>query len=366
MRIGIDIRALMEGKTTGVEVYIRGLLQAMFALDQKNDYVLFANSFTDVSSKVKLFSAPNLRYVVSRVPNKLYVSSQKLFGFPDLEKMTGKLEVFFSPHWRVTALRRNLPTVVTFHDLSFELVPEFFTRRQRYWHRFMNFRKAATRSTRIIAVSESTKRDLVDLYAVKPEKIRVVYPGPGLVVAPDSVSSGERDYFLCFATQEPRKNLEGALAAYELYRRMSRSPRRLVIAGSRGWIGKLSVPPRLRPYVELRSDVSELEKTELFRSAFAFIFVSFYEGFGFPALEAARSELPVIVSRVASLQEIARDFGIFINPFRPAQIAESMFALENDQPWYEDRARKARQASEKYSWERAARETLNIFSEAAR
>ena len=338
----------------------------MFALDQKNDYVLFANSFTDVSSKVKLFSAPNLRYVVSRVPNKLYVSSQKLFGFPDLEKMTGKLEVFFSPHWRVTALRRNLPTVVTFHDLSFELVPEFFTRRQRYWHRFMNFRKAATRSTRIIAVSESTKRDLVDLYAVKPEKIRVVYPGPGLVVAPDSVSSGERDYFLCFATQEPRKNLEGALAAYELYRRMSRSPRRLVIAGSRGWIGKLSVPPRLRPYVELRSDVSELEKTELFRSAFAFIFVSFYEGFGFPALEAARSELPVIVSRVASLQEIARDFGIFINPFRPAQIAESMFALENDQPWYEDRARKARQASEKYSWERAARETLNIFSEAAR
>ena len=171
---------------------------------------------------------------------------------------------------------------------------------------------------------------------------------------------------MCFATQEPRKNLDGVLAAYELYRKGSFSPRRLVIAGSRGWISRLPVPPNLRPYVEVRNDVSEQEKTRLFHGAFALIFASFYEGFGFPALEAARNGLPIMMSRVASLQEIGRDFGIFINPFRPAQIAQGMLGLENDSSLYEDYARKARRAAESFSWERAALQTLKIFSEVAR
>src|SRR3989344_331018 len=202
MKIAIDIRALMEGKTTGVEVYLVNLLHELFKIDSKNQYVLFANSFRAVS--LPSFNYSNVKLIVTKYPNKIFNLSQKL-GFLQMEKLLGPVDLFFSPHWRVVALKSSTPLVVTFHDLFFEIIPEFFTARRRLWHAFMDYPKAARRAKKIIAVSDNTKKDLEDLYGIENSKIKVVYPGMN---PPRPSAPSLNQYFLYFGTLEPRKNIQ--------------------------------------------------------------------------------------------------------------------------------------------------------------
>src|SRR3989344_5415310 len=328
MRIAIDIRALMEGKTTGIEVYLINLLNSLFVLDEKNEYILFANSFRKID--LPKFNHPIVKTIVTRYPNKFFNLAQKM-GFPKIERLLGKIDLFFSPHWRVVALRETTPLVMTFHDLFFEIMPEFFTWRRRIWHWFMNYPTAAKRADKIIAVSESTKKDLVEMYGIEENKIEVIYPG----VTPSTHSSPlkgeeEKPYFLYFGTFEPRKNIETVLMAYAAY------------------------------YAQ-----SKIKKSQLYQNAFAFIFPSFYEGFGFPILEAASFGLPVIASYNSSLAEIGKDFALFANPFRPEQFTNQMLRLEQDETFWGDLGDKGYRVAKNFEWLETARKTLQLFEEIA-
>lgn len=363
MRIGIDIRALMEGKTTGVEVYLVNLLHALFQLDQKNDYILFANSWQKIS--LPKFDYPNTRLVITRYPNKFFNLAQKFLQYPKIDRLLGGLDIFFSPHWRVSALSPSIPLVVIFHDLVSEFAPQFFTLRRRLWHAFMDYRGAARRAKKIIAVSENTKRDLVELYGMAENKIEVIYPG--ISPSPQSfpVQGEEERPFLYFGTFEPRKNIEAVLAAYADYRKTSKIKRPLVIAGSSGWKTRVAVPQSLKNQVTVKQNVPEEEKANLYEQAFVLVFPSFYEGFGFPLLEAARAGLPVIASFDSSLVEIGKDFVLYANPFRPAQIADAMLELENDAKLYEDLGNRGYRAAQNFKWQDTAEKTLRLFEEVA-
>ncbi len=359
MRIGIDIRALMEGKTTGVEMYLDNLLRNIFEIDNINQYVLFANSFRRVS--LPEYKYANVEMIVTRYPNKLFNLGQKL-GFPTIEHLVGNIDLFFSPHWRATALRDSTPLAVTFHDLFFEVSPAFFTWRRRIWHWFMNYRAAASRANRIIAVSENTKQDLVELYGVSKSKVQVIYPGTIPANKPTTYNPQPTTYFLYFGTFEPRKNIEGVVAAYEEYYKSSKIRRPLVIAGSSGWKTMLRISAHLRGSIRIEKDVSEADKARLYQGAFAFVFPSFYEGFGFPVLEAASAGLPVLTSYNSSLIEVAGDFALFVNPFRPSEIADAMLELENDERLYDDLIRKGQIAAAGFKWENTARSTIELFT----
>lgn len=363
MRIGIDIRALMEGKTTGVQVYIVNLLHALFKIDQTNQYLLFANSWSDVSGRVKQFNYPNVRYRIYRFPNKLLIFFQKFLNFPKIDRLLGGVDLFFSPHWRVLALSKNIPLVLTFHDLSFEVVPEFFTPWQRFWHAFMNYRAAALRAAKIVAVSLSTKSDLVNLYHVAEDKISVIPSGVAFGEKAEKPPGLPEKYFLFFGTFEPRKNLRAVLLAYREYRQKSDNPMYLVLGGSRGWKTQIHLDPEIGKSVIIIQNLTEGQKAYMYRHAYAFLFLSFYEGFGFPILEAASQGRPVIVSYATSLLEIGRDFALFVNPFRPSQTAQAMLALEQDMSLYKRLSAAGTKTAVGYTWERAARETLKIFSE---
>ncbi len=370
MRIGIDVRALMEGKVTGVQVYITNLLESLFEIDRENEYILFANQFT-TSPPAPLLARrgrgiENVSTKFFRYPNKLFIPAQKFVGLPKIDKLLGGIDLFFSPHWRETALSPNIPLVVTFHHLSFEIVPEFFTLRLRAWHKFMNYRGAAKKAAKIIAVSENTKRDLVDLYKIAAEKIEVIYPGlkPPLNL-PLSAQGGqgekERGYFLYFGTFEPRKNIDTVLTAYEEYCQESANPKNLVLAGSSGWKVRLEIPLMIKGRVKIFENVSEEQKALLYQNAFAFLFLSFYEGLGFPILEAASWGIPVISSFATSLSEIGHEFAILVNPFRSSQTASAMLELEKDEGLYKSLQEKGLEAVRGFTWEKTARRILELF-----
>jgi len=361
MRIGIDIRALMEGKTTGVEVYVTNLLHALFKLDTVNQYVLFANNARPV--KLPEFRYPNVETRLTRYPNKFFNLCQKFLRWPKVNRLLGGVDLFFSPHWRVVALDSDVPLVVTFHDLSFEVMPSFFSRWQRIWHKFMNYREAARRAVRVIAVSESTRRDLLELYGVPEEKIRVIHSGVRLSEVVQPVADLPEQYFLALGTFEPRKNLTSVLAAYGEYCRQSRVSRRLVLAGSRGWNVHLLIPDGLRDKIFVIQDVTDAQKTYLYKRAFALLFLSFYEGFGFPILEAAKSGVPVIASFATSLPEIGADFMISVNPFRSSQVTECMLDLEEEPEYYSSLRARGAAGAENFTWDKTAAAVLALFQE---
>lgn len=361
MRIGIDIRALMEGRTTGVQIYIINLLHALFRLDRDNRYLLFANSRRDISGLLPEFPYANVELRLFRYPNKLFNLAQKYLRWPKVDRLLGGLDLFFSPHWRVTALTATVPLLLTFHDLSFEIMPNFFTIRQRLWHRLQNLRQAARAAWRIVAVSQSTKHDLVNLYGTPARKIQVIYPGVPEAQPETFIADLPPRYFLAFGTFEPRKNLEAALAAYEEYFRTAAAPLPLVLAGSPGWKAELKIPAHLQNSVKIFQSVSEGQKTHLYRHAFALIFLSFYEGFGFPVLEAAAAGVPVICGFGTSLSEVGQDFALFANPLRPNQAAAAMSELARDRQFYKKLQEAGRRAAAKFTWDGCARHVLNLF-----
>lgn len=366
MRIGIDLRALMDPKITGVQIYVINLLHALFKIDSQNKYILFANSFSQIESRIKIFHYPNVEYRIFHYPNKIFNTLQKFLALPKIDKIVGGVDLFFLPHWRTFASSAKVPLVLTFHDLSFEVNPDFFSWWRRMWHRFMNYAGAARRASAIIAVSESTKQDLIDIYGISPNKIYTIYsgvkkPSEGTLLKFPHLPAR---FFLSFGTFEPRKNQLAVLAAYAEYLQNSPSPLPLVVAGASGWKMKsIQLPDKMKDLVFILKDVSEEEKGYLYDHAFALLFASFYEGFGFPVLEAASSGVPVIASYATSLAEIAKGFAVFVNPLRSSQIAQAMLDLEAVPSYYEDLKKRGLEAVREFTWENTARETLKLFME---
>jgi alpha-1,3-rhamnosyl/mannosyltransferase len=135
----------------------------------------------------------------------------------------------------------------------------------------------------------------------------------------------------------------------------------LVLAGSSGWKSNLKIPTELKDRIVILKDVDQKQKEQLYENSFAFLFLSFYEGFGFPVLEAASAGLPVISSFATSLQEIGRDFALMVNPFRPAQVADAMLILENEPGFCDKLKTRGLEAAKKFSWEKTASRTLEVF-----
>ena len=175
MRVGVDIRCLMDGRKTGVEEYAFHVLRAMVLSAPDDQFILFANSRKPMH--LPRFNASNVDLCAFSYSNTLFNASLKLLRRPRLDTLMGGLDVFFVPSVRLAPLRARCPLVVTVHDLSFVRTPEFFSRERRIWHRLMEPRQLIRRARTLIAVSEATATDLVMLYAVPRSRIAVVHSG---------------------------------------------------------------------------------------------------------------------------------------------------------------------------------------------
>jgi glycosyltransferase involved in cell wall biosynthesis len=332
MKIAIDLRSLSSGSISGVENYTMHIVESLLKYDKKNQYVLFYNSFDG-----KLpgeYHYINSRIAQSRVPNKILNLAFKM-GLSKIENFIvdprtltpnpsprgrgeNSVDWFFMPNLNQFSLKSNTKLALTVHDMSPVLAPEFYDIKRRVWHWFLNYKKAFERANVIFTVSNYTKNDIVRLYNIPENKIKVAYPGIDLEEYNPKVSLEKMralrnekglpgEFILFLNTIEPRKNLENLIKSFETLN----SSASLVIAGGSGWknsnIINLIKKSKKRSKIFYYGYVEPKDKSALIKMSRCLVYPSFYEGFGFQPLEAFALGVPVLTSQVTALPEVVGD-----------------------------------------------------------
>lgn len=377
MKIGVDIRVLTKGAHSGIEEYASQILEEIIKLGKDDEFVLYYNAFSKERADFDWMREKNVSLEEFRWPNQ-FLNYSFLLGWPKVDKLLGGVDAFFSPHFLNSATTKKCKKIITFHDLSFLRHPEFFPWRKRYWHFMQNIKKQAQEADKIIAISESTKNDLIDLYEIKEEKIKVIYSGInsqfGPITDENYLKSIKEKYklpdnfILYLGTIEPRKNIESVIEAFELIKENKFSPYndlKLVIAGGFGWLyGNILKRAKSSPYagdIIFTGAMNGDDRAGIYSMAKLFIFPSFFEGFGFPPLEAMACGVPTITSNCSSLPETVGDGAIMIDPYRPEEIAIATREIFNDEKLKNLLIQKGLEQIKKFSWENCAEETLKFI-----
>jgi len=378
MRILIDLRALMSGKISGVEVYIQSMVEAIFEMDSQNEYILWTNNYKTVKIQDLLTHFPNVSLIQTRIPNKLFNLSLSLFRWPKLdrfiEKKTGKkIDALWVPDPRPSPVSHHCKKIITFHDLSFEDFKHTFTFKTRLWHKLLRPKKEALEASQIIAVSDFTKTQLIEEYAISPESIKVVLEATPKSFRTLDLPKGfeliqrkyklPQEYFLCLSTLEPRKNSAGIIQAFKAWQEETHAAVHLVVAGKHYPHIFSKTELQTHPKIHFTGFIDEADKALLYQHAQGFIYTSFYEGFGLPILEAMTCGTPVITSNGTSMPQVAGNAALLVNPNDPQDLKQAIHSLHRDEVLRKDLIQKGYENIKRFSWKTAAKGFLESLKE---
>ncbi len=363
-RIGIDAR-LLAYREGGIAEYIRRMIEALSELDHENDYRIL---FSRKQSRDNLPVSGNFHPVKTFTPCH-HRLERLTFG---AEAARLRLELLHSTDF-IPPLFGARRKVITVHDLNFLHYPQFQTPDSfRYYN--AQIQSAVNSADHILVISQASKDDVVNLLGVAPEKITVQLLGvdPAFRVLPTSAVDDLRaryhlpvDYLLFVGTFEPRKNIPGLLDAYVRLRDRLPDVPSLVIAGRRGWLYE-SIFEKVSA-LELAERVIFLENVPfadlpaLYNGASVLVLPSFYEGFGFPPLEAMACGVPTVVANRASLPEVVGDVGILIDPDKPESIADGLYSALTDSAWRERARREGIARTATFTWRHTAEVALSVY-----
>lgn len=377
-KIGIDARVLMDAKYSGVPEFALRLIENILKIDNKNEYFLYCNSFSPLNKTIYNFENKfdNVKIVRTRYPNKLFnYVYQKTLKFPEIDKLLG-VDVFYMPHINFAALGKESKKIITIHDLSFLRYPEFFSIRKNIWHKIINVKKLLTNFDKIVAVSEYTKNDLIDICGVVEDKIEVIHSGIDNSFKPYKETDnglklikkkyGLNDKFIFYlGNLEPRKNVESIIKSFDLLLEKNKDlfNYELVLAGVKGWkyenIFKILNKSKNKDKIKCLGYVPVEDKVYLYNLASVFIYTSFYEGFGFPPLESISCGTPVISSNVSCLPEVLGECAILVNPYNTNDLVNSMELSINRRAGVMDDIVKIKN---KYQWKNTAQKYIDLFT----
>ncbi|TAN57897.1 glycosyltransferase family 1 protein [Patescibacteria group bacterium] len=372
MRIGIDGRCLQDNPRTGVGEAAFHLIKNLARIDRSSEIFVLLNTYGDIGID---FSEPNIKIIKKSVPNKLLNASLKFFKKPFLDSFFDKIDLFFAPNWNFISLSPDLPFVLTVHDLSIFLYPEFYSPYSRFWHkRLLSIKRLIERADHIIVPSSTTKNDLEKLFPISRGKAAVIPWGADHIKQTQNSKLKTQNFgnkFILFlATVEERKNVRGLIAAYEYARvkKMISDDIDLILAGSKGYgfsaIKKMADKSKFASQIKILGPVSDEQKKDLYSSAAAFAYPSFYEGFGFPPMEAMAFGVPVIASSSASLGEILGNAALLIQPYQTAELAAVISNVLNDENLRKKYTQRGAELVKKYQWKDAAEKLSFVFKSA--
>ncbi len=355
MNIGV-LSLYKEREITGINKVTMGIMEELLELDQENSYVFLGK--TDW-----------LPLDMDYIPVLPDAGGSILLNYAMLAH---PLDIVHS-HYRPFELSKGIPCakILTIHDLIPLIYPEWYGSQFAYFD--VAIRKCAKEADKIIAVSECTKRDITEYYGIAPDKIEVVYNGlsPVRLFADDageeSVPELENtDFIFSVSGLGPHKNQSGLAEAFLLYKkRHSESNVKLVLTGP---VRKYEV---VREILEKNGDaaenvvftgfVSDAQLIWLYRRAMAFIYVSFYEGFGLPILEALSVGKAVICADAASMPEVGGDAVAYCNPYEVESIEAAIDKVVSDTAYRRSLEEKARGQAAAFSYRKAAGELMKIY-----
>lgn len=367
MRIGIDAR-MYGAHFTGIGRYCFELIRNLARLDTENDYVIFLRK-----EAFDTFIPPNPRFT------KVLAD----FGHYSFGEQTGFLrllnaqsvDLMHFTHFNAPVFYRR-PFVVTIHDLTLTFYPgkKMNTFLHRMAYRFV-IRSVTKNARRVIAVSEHTKKDLQETLGVPADKIEVVYNGvsPEFGAAENTDWPGlsrrlgiARPFFLYTGVWRDHKNVTGMIRAFAKFNAETGHRHDLVITGKPNPAYR-EVPDTvaalgLAESVCLVGMVSEPDLAALYRHAAAYVFPSFYEGFGLPPLEAMQSGTPVIASNTSAIPEICGEGNaLYFDPCNPDDMAEKMRVIIADDSVRQQLIDRGLSRVRQFTWEKAAGQVLSIY-----
>ncbi len=364
MRIGIDARLVYYSRA-GIGQYILRLSEALAGLDTHQDQFILLQSRKDGTQMV---NGRNFNRASLWTPSHHRIEQTALrFEIGRLN-----LDLLHSPDF-IPPFYRNCKSVITVHDLAFLLYPHFLTKESARYYGQID--QAVRNTDHIIAVSERTRQDTINLLGVAERKITVIHEAANPIYRQVDAEEArrqvvdmyglDREYILFVSTIEPRKNLPGLLHAYRKMLDDYKRPEGLVLAGSPGWLSEEVYDTvetlNLDEHVRFLGRVPSEHLVYLYNAARLLVHPSFYEGFGLPPLEAMTCGTPTVVSDVSALPEVVGDAAILIDPHDIDELTVSMWRALSDEKLRASLITKGLKRAEMFSWTRAAQDTLNVY-----
>ncbi|MDO8639765.1 MAG: glycosyltransferase family 1 protein [bacterium] len=382
MKIGIDARLWNE---SGVGRYTRNLVDQLQVLDKKNEYVLFVQSrdHDNIKYHLQCKQMSNVKWKIVDVDIRWHTLSEQI-KFPSILNKEN-LDLVHFPYFSIPFFY-NKPFVVTIHDLIINHFdtgkastlpsPVYFLKRFGY---DLVLKKAINNSRKIIAVSNTTKKEIIDHFKINEDKIIVTYEGVDeeILKAENKELDISKPYFLYVGNAYPHKNLERLLEAFRLFchpeasaegsheiLRFAQNDIRLVLVGKEDYFyKKIKEDIKKNEFgdrVIFYGEANDRELVSLYKNAVALVVPSLMEGFGLPALEAMACGCLVLASEIDSLKEVCVDSAIYFNPFDENDLENKLKLIINlkNKSVY---VKKGIERSKLFSWEKMARETLKVY-----
>lgn len=362
MIIAVNTRLLIKNKMDGIGNFVFECFRRIVIAHPEHEfYFIFDRKYDS-----DFLFAPNVTPIVAGPPTRhplLYLLWFE-YSIPKVLKRI-KADIFVSPDGMLS-LRSDVKSMCVMHDLNFEFYPKELPFFYRKYYRYF-FPKFAKKADRISTVSTHSKSNISDIYHIDSHNIDIVYSACRDEFKPlekDQIQSVRNEfsegkpYFMFLSSLQPRKNLLNLLKAFEQYRSSNKSEVKLLIVGKNQWIGKDLI--KFYQSMRFNKDViftGRIEDTQLHRilpSALALFYISYFEGFGVPIIEAFYSGVPVVCSELTSLPEVAGDAAYKVDPFSVDEIATAMKEIESDEQLRSTLIDKGNQRKLDFSWDKTA------------
>jgi len=371
MRIAINTLPLLANKA-GAERYTENILKYISKVDKDNEYSLILSKINKQYYEIKQNNFKNMVYKVNTRSRLLRIFGEQ-FYIPLITKRLN-IDVFFSP-CNIVPRFVSSPAVVMLFDLHWFIFPEIFNKLKLAYLK-KSIGRSVQNSYKILTVSENSKKDIIEIFKIPEEKIKVIYVGLDPIFKKENDEDKRngvmskyginKKFILSVCQLHRRKNILRLVKAFSNLKEQEKINHKLVIVGGKGdgyseiisFINEKAINDIL-----ITGCIPDEDICLLYNAADLMVYPSLYEGFGMPVVEAMACGCPVVTSNVSSLPEVVGDAAVLVDPYSDENIADAIYSVISNKPPREGLIEKGFKRAKEFSWEKAAQETLKIFEE---
>ena len=370
MKIAVNTRLLIYNKLEGIGRFSYEILKRLTQNHPEHHFYFifdrpFHSSFIFGKNITPIVLSPPTRHPIlwyywleHKIPSLIQKINADLFFSPD---------VFIS-------LKSPCPSIPVIHDINFEQYPQFTPRLTSAYYRYF-FPKYAHKAKHIFTVSQFSKQAIIELYHIPENKITVAYNGlpkvfSETITSNTSPKNTSEPYFLFVGALSPRKNVANLLRAFDIFKQQDKQNFKLLIVGNKMHLTKEIAHTyskmQYKNDVIFKGRVEDKLLVDIYRQAFALVFIPLYEGFGIPLLEAMATQIPIIASNTSSLPEIAKKAALYVSPSNTISIAEAMQQLAKNKLKCKQMVEYGNQRLNDFSWDKSAEIIWEVLQLGAR